>query len=304
MRKNIIIIPPCFTYGDCLSIIGLVYFCLNYYEKVYFYLGDYNPSLNKYYEKYFLNDLKFNNRIFLTNSPETLINEGNFGDYDICNVYTHDWLSAKNNFSELQNIDINYYFNDLNPLYNKLNILDKLKCYPNKHLPPNDIQINHLFYYELVGLNNNVRMDFFNYERNLIEEKEIKNLIFKKFNLNPESKYNVINDPIGNSYKLKSYIKNNYPIININYLADCPGQLLTLLEEAEEIHFIEGSNVNFFYHCQYKNIFKYNKKINFHIWLRNRDWPHYKLDYAWKMMSGVDLPNWNFIFTEEEAVLI
>lgn len=32
--SKIILIPPCYTYGDTLSIVSLAYFLLNYYENV------------------------------------------------------------------------------------------------------------------------------------------------------------------------------------------------------------------------------------------------------------------------------
>ena len=168
MRKNIILIPPCHTYGDTLSVIGLYYFLLNYYEKVHLYLFEgYNNTnmdyLKNYFICYFENEPLFNQRLFITNKPEELINNGEFGEYDICNTLTAGWDKAQFTFYDLQKVDKQYYFNDLNPFYNRLNIDEKYICKPNKHLPNTVLTTNHKFYYELVGLNNNVRMDFFNY---------------------------------------------------------------------------------------------------------------------------------------------
>lgn len=289
MRKNIILIPPCNSYGDIFSVIGLNYFLLEYYEKVYLYIT--GEDLLTYYNAYFDNESLFKQRIFLTNKPEDLINNGEFGDYDICNTLTKGWDMAQFDFYDLSNIDNDYYFNDLNPLYNKLKIDDKYLCNPNKHLPNEILSVNHKFYYELVGLNNKVRMDFFNYCRDYEKELELKNKILRERNITGE--YIIINNPL--NYDVSGF---KLPVINISYLATCVGQLSLLVEGAKEIHFIENNNVNFFYHSQYKGIFNYNKQIYFHVCLRNRNWmvPNMMMDWAWKMMDEPRLNNWNFIF--------
>jgi hypothetical protein len=298
-NKNVILIPPNLAYGDCLSVIGLLYYLLEYYDNVYFYLGD-SHSLLTYYYDYFNNDPLYGKRIFITPNPETLINDGEYGEYHICNTMTGDWSGPNTIFYDLKNIDRDYYFNDLNPLYNKIDIPEEYRCQPNKHLPNNDLEINHIFYYQMVGLNNKVRMDYFNYERDLESEKNIKNEILWRFGLGPNDKYNIINDPVGETDKVIPYINNDYKTLNINYLSVSPGRLLSLMEGSESIHFIEGCNVNFFYHCQFKKLFNYDKKINFYIWVRNRNWlyPKMNLDYAWKMMDDPKLSNWVFIFSK------
>lgn len=297
--KKLIIMPPYGTYGDSFSMVGLIYFSLKYYDQVYF---EVIPShVFTYFSNYFAHDPLFNKRIFLTTQPEALINNGTYGEYHVCNTSTDDWLSAKTDCADLKNIDKEFYFNDLNPMYNKLDIPEQYKCCPNKHIPNTTMAINHIFYYELVGLNNSVRMDYFNYERNLDLENETKASILR--GMPPNCKYNIVNDPIGRANQLVPYIKNGYPTININYIAPLPGYLTSLVEGAETIHFIEGCNVNFFYHCQYKNIFEYDKKIYFHVWIRNRNWDNenMRLDYAWKMMAFPKLDNWEFIFDEDHA---
>ena len=47
MNKKIILIPPAYAYGDCLSVVSLVYFLLNYYETVYFNIE--GTEILKYY---------------------------------------------------------------------------------------------------------------------------------------------------------------------------------------------------------------------------------------------------------------
>lgn len=299
-NENIILIPPNLAYGDCLSVIGLLYYLLEYYDFVYFYLGD-MEYLHNYYNDYFNNEPLYQKRIFITSNPENLINQGGYGEYHICNTMTGGWSEPNTLFSELKNVNKEFYFNDLNPLYNKLYIPENHKCQPNKHLPSNNLEINHLFYYELIGLNNIVRMEYFNYNRDIKKELTLKNEILESYGLTPNDKYNVINDPIGESVQLLPFINNDYKIINLNYLSESPGRLLSLIEGAETIHLIEGCNVNFLYHSQYKNLFKYDNSIYFHVWVRNRHWlfPNMNLDYAWKMMDTPKLNNWEFIFDKK-----
>jgi hypothetical protein len=197
MLQNIIIVPPCFTYGDILSIISMVYFLTTYYDKVYLYIiheGE-NYKICEYYKFFFENCEKFNKTIFIieNNKIYEILNNCQFGEYHICNTHTGCWSKPNFMFSDIKTIDKKYYFNDLNPLYNFLDIHSKYISNPNCHLPNKSMEINHLFYYKLVGLNNNVRMDFFNYNRDLSKELTYKNRILKKFNINEDEKYNIVN---------------------------------------------------------------------------------------------------------------
>ena len=67
MEKKIIIIPPCFTYGDILSIISMVYFLTKYYDKVYLYImyESINYKIINYYKLFFENCEDFNKKIFI-----------------------------------------------------------------------------------------------------------------------------------------------------------------------------------------------------------------------------------------------
>jgi hypothetical protein len=299
--KNVIIIPPCHTYGDTLSMIGMVYFLLNHYDNVYLNVGQQKDvELYEYFNNFFINDLNYNKHIFLTNNIDSLLNNGDYSDFHFINVFTGEWDSASFLYFNHPKVDKKFYFNDLNPLYNQIDFGDSYKLVPNKHLPPDGLNINHLFYYELVGLNNNVRMDFFHYERNLNEEEQFKKTILNNNGLTEFDKYNIINNPNGDGDRILNKINNEYKTINIHNISNMPGELLSLLEGAESIHFVEGSNVNFFYHCNYKNIFEYDKQIYFHVWCRNRNWPQYKLDYAYRMMQTPQLNNWVFLLNENE----
>jgi hypothetical protein len=298
MTNKIILIPPNPAYGDCLSVIGLLYYLLEYYDLVFFHVPQVNHKtnamLNNYFTEYFKHEPLYNCRIFVIDNSEQLINEGVYNEYHICNSLAN-WAYTSFMFFNPEKLDEKYYFNNLNPLYNQLDIPEEHKSGPHSHSLPNfSVGINHVIYYKLIGLNNNVRMNYFHYSRNVEKEVILKNELLK----NVGSKYNIINDPIGVEETLKKHIHNNYPTININYLSSCPGDLLTLIEGAESIHLVEGCNVNFLYHCAYKNIFNYDNKIHFHVWLRNRHWlvDNTNMDYAWKMMDTPRLDNWLFHF--------
>jgi hypothetical protein len=296
MYNNIILIPPCNTYGDIMSIIAMLYYLLNYYSNVYLFLHLDQPLIIKYYYNFFKCDSA--NIFIITN--ENTINMLNSNDYDffhICNTHTGDWKHNKNNYTLFENININkkHYFCDSNPLYNVLNISEEYSCIPNVSLPLNLLEINSIVYYKMVGLNNNVRMNYFNYIRDIEKESVTKFEILTKFNIKLGDKYNIINTLSSNDEDIKKRINNNYTTIDINYLVEFPGWLLTLIEDSEEIHLVEGCNVNFIYYCQYNNIINL-KHVYFHIWARNRNWSDYNLDYSWKMMNNPKLQNWNFIF--------
>jgi hypothetical protein len=301
MYKKIILIPPSYAYGDCLSVISLLYYLLNHYESVYFNIDE--GHFLRYYSEYFSNDPLYNVRIFINTTKRSLgyINEGEVGEYHVC-----DTRLEPNRY--ISNPKITHYFDYRNPLYNHFDIDESLITKPNSVFPNESLDINHVISYKLLGLNNKVRMDYFHYSRNIEKEKLLKKQLFEKFNIPEDSKYNIINDPITawrytSNNKIKNFIKNEYPIINISDQSPCVGLLTHLLEGAEEIHFIENNNVNFFYHAQYKNIFNYNKNIYFHVWLRNRDWKWAKnvnFDSAWKMMADPILENWKFIIEESD----
>ncbi len=301
---KIILIPPYFSYGDILSVISMVYFLTNYYDKVYLYIGGEQYNICKYFNFFFETCEKFNKTIFIikNNQIYEILNNCEFGEYHLCNTHPGCWSKPNFMFYDIKTIDKQYYFNDLNPLYNYLNINTMYICNPNGHLPNRNLEINHLFYYKLVGLNNNVRMDFFNYTRDIAKELTIKKDILKKFNINEDEKYNIVytaSQPNINFDIFNKFTQNNFKYIDINYLVDFPGWLFKLIEDAETINLIDGSNALFIYHAQYKNIIKLSKPVNFHVWLNNRNWLANNICEAYKMMTTPQLENWNFIHTND-----
>jgi hypothetical protein len=282
----------------------MVYFLAEYYDNVYLYI-DYgnNYQICEYYKFFFENCEKFNKTIYIINNKNIyeILNNCQVGEYHICNTHTDCWSKPNFMFYDIITIDKNFYFNDLNPLYNYLNCDIKYICNPNAHLPNKNLEINHLFYYKLVGLNNNVRMNFFYYARDLSKETAYKKDILTKLNINEDEKYNIVYTASKQvDFNIfNKYTQNNFKYIDINYLVEFPGWTLKLIEDAETINLIEGSTASFIYHCQYKNIIELSKPVNLHVWLNNREWPQYNMCEGWKMMTTPQLENWNFIYTND-----
>lgn len=310
MNKNIIVVPPFYTFGDSFSTIGLIYFLLNHYENVYLHLLDYvyiggKQSLSCYFEHFFSKCEFYNKRLFLLVDNDDIIKENEFDHFHICNMYTDPCNSPAFNLFDSNFINIEHYFNTLNPLYKFLEIDEKFICSPNVNFPPESLEINHLVYYKMLGLNNTVRMDFFNYTRDIEKEIMIKNEILNRYNIKNDEKYNIINtaDKCSDLNKLKKHINNDYHCIDINNLVDFPGWLFLLIENAESIHLLEGCNTNLLYHSQYKKNIDIKNTVSVHIWLHNRNWPHHNFDYAYKMYETPKLDNWNIILDENDVTV-
>ena len=304
MHDSIIVVPPCFTFGDSFSMIGMIYFLLQYYDKVHFYI---TAGLYAYFDGYFSKSEYYNKRIFLVVDVEALLSSLPTSSIHVCDVYTNTWTAPSTLLASHKEIDKTYYFNDMNPLYKHLAIDQKYICMPNNHLPPREMDINHMFYYKLVGLNNSVRMDFFDYTRDKEKEKSVTDDVFRRYGIMEGEKYNIINSA-GDTSDMRFFlgcIKNNYKCIDIHNLVSFPGWALSLIENAESIHLVEGSNVNFIYHCQYKGIVNITKPVYFHVWARDREFcSAYKLYNAWTMMTAPKLENWVFLMTQNDAAQI
>ena len=129
MKKNIIIIPPCLTYGDTTSIFSLIFFLLEYYKYVYLYLGEDGENyralnLLQYCNSVFKYNHLFNLRIFIIEKKDTLslLDKSKYGEYHICEMRTGAWVNACDTYKNHKSIDPQFYYNFENPLYN--NILD------------------------------------------------------------------------------------------------------------------------------------------------------------------------------------
>lgn len=305
-QENIILIPPCGTYGDILSIISLCYFLETFYKNVFIFFDDGSEKMMKFWQHYFNNDSRFNKSISLFFEKEltVFLEAGVKGEFHFCDVHTGDWYHKFANYRMFfhPKVDKDFYFCDTNPLYNFLQIENKYLCIPNKSLPLIEKEINSIVYYKMIGLNNEVRMNFFHYERDRATEEKMRDKFYLEHDIKAGMKFNICNSLSSHGDfvsvdMMKSKITNEYPCIDINNACEFPGWLCLLLEEAEEIHLIESLNTNFIYYLQYKNLLNiHTKKVFFHIWARNRDWKQYNLDYSWKMMDNPHLPNWIYLF--------
>lgn len=308
MNKNIIVAPNCFSYGDTLSTIGLVYFLLHHYENVYLYLSkiNYGGALYFLYFEHFFSKCEYYNKRLHLLFENDIIKTNKYDHFHICCIWDLNSLEySPFNLFDSNFVNSEHCFNTINPLYKFLEIDEKYICSPNVNFPPKSLEINHLVYYKMLGLNNTVRMDFFNYTRDIEKEIMIKNEILNRYNIKDDEKYNIINTAgkCSDLNKLKKHIYNDYPCIDINNLVDFPGWLFLLIENAESIHLLEGCNTNLLYHSQYKKIIHIKKTVNVHIWLHNRNWLDWNCDYAYKMYETPKLDNWNIILDENDIIL-
>ncbi len=298
MYKNIILIPAWMSFGDGQALVPMIYFLLNYYEKVHFYLKNNCFDVVKYFSDYFSKDELFNKRIFIITNPEEILSNSEYNEYHIL-----DFTERKGYlFYDTNKCDKKYYFNKDNKLYNIHDIDEK---YKNIEVEPKKIRLMHVSEYEVSGLNVNVRLDYYKYNRDYEKEELYNQAILSYFNISQGEKYNIINLPPScgnfNNEEWKKYIKNDYKTINISNLADFPGYLLKFVENAESIHLVDSSNVQLLYLNQYKkNINIYNKdKIYFHVWKLNRNWMENEeegIDYLYKSLQIPKLENWEFVF--------
>ena len=316
--ENIILNPPCSSYGDIMSVMALFIFLQKYYNNVILMLltssditGSIPIPVDKIFDffiEFYRTHPNFNKSLHIRNTKQTmyLLDNHKYDSYHFCNTHT-DWKKDKHCYTLYNHPNINkaHYFCDTNPLYNFHSINEVYKCKPNISVPFSSIEVNSIIYYKLVGLNNNVRMNFFEYTRDLEKEKEIKDKILKKFNIGEGDKYNIINSlnlVENKKVDISLRIDNTYPCIDINYLVDFPGWLFSLIEDAEELHLVDGVNVNFIYYAQYKRIINIDKKPVFlHNWCRNRHWLFWNMDYSWKMFNFPLLPNWTIVFDDPVA---
>jgi len=308
MNDNIIVYPPCETLGDTFSIIGLIIFFLEHYNKVYFVIS--TNKVNEYYSKFFFNFNYLNVRLFIINNTSKLMRSSKYNEFHVCNLITGSWKSDNKFFNAnyLYNhpkINNNFYFTYLNPINNKLIIDKKYLTVPNVKLPLQEVEVNHIVYYKLIGLNNSVRLDYFNYIRNMKNEKLVMQQILKKYNLKSDEKYNIIYYCDHAEYSKENSVincNNNYKNIPIDNLIDFLGRLFLLIENAEEIHLAEGFNSIFIYMCNFKKIINLPQKVKLYTKRRHdgknpyRINLEYGLDYFWKMYDNPKLDNWDFIF--------
>jgi hypothetical protein len=146
-------------------------------------------------------------------------------------------------------------------------------------------------YYTHHNINKEVKLNYFYFERKSdLEEKFYKEMIIEK-------SYSIICD-YGENLIHRKYIKNDR-IINLHNISPIFFDILKVIEECDDIHFIENSLALFVYHMQYKNLMKKNK-ICLHTYARKEldrqcNGPGCNNKFL-NMISSPPLENWEFIY--------
>jgi hypothetical protein len=162
---------------------------------------------------------------------------------------------------------------------------DKSDVYKNILNIINDDKLNNSdHFYILIGINPKIRIERFDYVRDLKEEENIYQQTINKIKT---EKYNLIVNLPNKKINMK-YVDKNNPIINLHMLVPIPLHLLLTIEKANEVHLVENSLAVMVYNMQISKLMK-PIKINYHKYVRQRC---KRLD---AMFLEPKLSNWNII---------
>jgi len=284
MRREGLIFLGWNAYGDFLSYNGMIRFLLNYFDKIYIkadnnfldYLNDlYNDILDR------VIFVSIDDVINIASNKKTpVLNLIQYVDFD------ENGVTSIVNADKFQNISLKsivpseLYFNGDNKISGFLNLGPE---YTNSNLDYIDNASN---FYTNVGLNPEIRYNYFYYNRLINDEDNLYKELLVKNNISVEEDYIVICDTDTN--KIRDEYKN-IKYVNINFCTNHPLRLITLLENAKEIHLIDNSNVLFLYYLQMSGLKKFNN-VTIHIYSRNR------FEYYYKMFMNPKIESWKIIF--------
>jgi|694.fasta_scaffold16641_9 hypothetical protein len=284
MRRESLIFLGWNAYGDFLSYNGMIRFLLNYFDKIYIkadnnfldYLNDlYNDVLDR------VIFVSIDNVINIASNKKTpVLNLIQYVDFD------ENGVTSIVNADKFQNISLKsivpseLYFNGDNKISGLLNLGPE---YTNSNLDYIDNASN---FYTNVGLNPEIRYKYFYYNRLINGEDNLYKELLVKNNISVEEDYIVICDTDTN--KIRDEYKN-IKYVNIDFCTNRPLQLITLLENAKEIHLIDNSNVLFLYYLQMAGLTKFDN-VTIHIYSRNR------FEYYYKMFMNPKIESWKIIF--------
>jgi len=290
--KGVILIPSWITIGDASCFVSMVFFLTHYYEKVYFVVG----YLNDYFDKYFYKHKLYKKNIFLVSEITNDQINTLFSNYHIVDLSKWSNEIHKLYYNDCT-IDKKFYFNQHNRFYN-VHQIARENIYIGEVKP----LYLHIDNYNYIGLTNNVRLEYYEYTREIEQENKFYIHLLAKYKIKNQ-KYNVINiseanEPFNPDF-WKKYTKNDYPIINISMLAPFPGYLLKLIERANSVHLVDTNNVQFIYLNQYKKNIEIKCNVYFHVWKLNRIWPGYQPVY--ENVTQPKLKNWIFYLDESNA---
>jgi hypothetical protein len=287
--KNIAIIIIHNAIGDFITNNGFIHYLVQYYDKVII-TTPFVPFVSKNTHEY-INCL--------------------FSDIKQQKLETKEFSNIEKYIIHIKKIDNNVKIDIFkNILGNNLQTL-KFKCNKllyNYYLKTNkkkwtieskyifneadtSIKDNGTMHYINQGLNKFVRLDYFNFNRNLDEENKIYNEIIQTNNIEA-NKYNIICEGQQCDKVLatidRKYITNDYQNINIHNLVNNPLYLIKLFENANQIHLIENSHCLMVYYLQYKQLM-HNNNIHYHTYARKR--PEAQKDF-YNMVLNPQLDNW------------
>jgi hypothetical protein len=284
MRRESLIFLGWNAYGDFLSYNGMIRFLLNYFDKIYIkadnnfldYLNDlYNDILDR------VIFVSIDDVINIASNKKTpVLNLIQYVDFD------ENGVTSIVNADKFQNISLKsivpseLYFNGDNKISGFLNLGPE---YTNSNLDYIDNASN---FYTNVGLNPEIRYKYFSYNRLMNDEYILYQELLSRNNISIGEDYIVVCDAPESKIR-DEYKKTKY--VNINFCTNHPLNLITILENAKEIHLIDNSNVLFIYYLYMSGLVKL-ENITIHIYSRNR------FEYYYKMFMNPKVENWKIIF--------
>lgn len=250
------------AYGDFLSFNGMIRYLVNFYEKIQFKVL---AEEHREYLSVLFQDISEKVDFCF----KTVIDHNT----DILNTTTH-----RHNNLLRGHVPKERYFDMYNPF-----IFGGIQ---QKHIPQIHGTNNATNFYDNVGISMYMRLTNFFFVRDFKQEE---NFIEK------EKPYIIRNDYDDHQMMGISQIKKN---VNIHFKCHCPLYLLSLFEQADEIHLLENSLLLMLYHMEYSKITNIKSPVFVHIYAREN-----RGDLI-NMVRQPILPNWYFIDKPPESILI
>ncbi len=239
------------AYGDFLSCNGMIRHLVKFYNRIQFLI--YNEDHRRYLSVLFQD---------ITDKVHFCVD-----------VYINK------NTSDIVNITSLMYVNMFRDRVPPNRYFDKNNPFPF----PGIMQLNEEYndnnasaFYMNIGLSPDLRLYNFFFVRNY--DSEIQTM----------DKHYIIRNDYDN-YQMTG-ISQEKKNINIHFLCESPFDLLSLFENADEIHLIENSLLLMIYHMEYSRITQIKCPIFIHVYSRNRT------ERLLNMMKQPQLPNWHFLY--------
>jgi hypothetical protein len=251
------------AFGDWVSINGLVRYLIDqyHYKKVYLVL-EYNESRKNFVNLLYGDDPQI--ETIMDHQFEIVCNE----NYDVIDTRVNEWYPKVKS--------CNYWCYE-NPLENYV------------HSGPVSNSNN---FYTKLGINPLVKNKYFFFER----KYTLENSLFDSLDL--KEPYSVVCD-YGENLIDRKYVKHSR-IINLHNISPNLVDILKILENSDDIHFIENTVSLFVYHLQSSNLFD-KLKVNLHAYSRKE--PHRSCDgpncnnLFLNMLLLPKLDNWEIIWS-------